>query len=62
MRATGIWRKARRWRICKQSDGTIGYSPNLRHGVTGKGLNDYDTIFKILAEHNITAGSALKTA
>ncbi len=33
------------------SDGTIGYSPNLRHGVTGKGLNDYDTIFRILAEH-----------
>ena len=27
----------------RQSDGTLGYSPNLRHGVTGKGLNDYDT-------------------
>ena len=26
----------------RQSDGTLGYSPNLRHGVTGKGLNDYD--------------------
>jgi sugar phosphate isomerase/epimerase len=36
----------------RQSDGTIGYSPNLRHGVTGKGLNDYDAIFSILAEHN----------
>jgi sugar phosphate isomerase/epimerase len=35
----------------KQTDGTIGYSPNLRHGVTGKGLNDYNAIFKILAEH-----------
>lgn len=33
-----------------QSDGTIGYSANLRHGVTGKGLNDYDAIFGILAE------------
>jgi sugar phosphate isomerase/epimerase len=33
----------------RQSDGTIGYSPNLRHGVTGKGLNDYDQIFTILA-------------
>ncbi len=33
----------------KQSDGTLGYSPNLRHGVTGKGLNDYDAIFSILA-------------
>lgn len=35
-----------------QSDGTIGYSSNLRHGVTGKGLNDYDAIFGILAEQN----------
>jgi sugar phosphate isomerase/epimerase len=35
----------------RQTDGTIGYSPNLRHGVTGKGLNDYDAIFRILAEH-----------
>ncbi len=24
--------------------------PNLQHGVTGKGLNDYDTIFRILSE------------
>ncbi len=36
----------------RQADGTLGYSPNLRHGVTGKGLNDYPTIFRILAEHN----------
>ena len=28
----------------RQSDGTIGYSPTLLHGVTGKGLNDYDRI------------------
>jgi sugar phosphate isomerase/epimerase len=35
----------------RQADGTIGYSPNLRHGVTGKGLNDYDSIFSILAAH-----------
>jgi sugar phosphate isomerase/epimerase len=35
----------------RQNDGTLGYSPNLRHGVTGKGLNDYDAIFRILAEH-----------
>jgi sugar phosphate isomerase/epimerase len=34
----------------RQSDGTIGYSPDLCHGVTGKGLNDYDAIFRILAE------------
>ncbi len=35
----------------RQSDGTIGYSPDLRHGVTGQGLNDYDAIFRILTEH-----------
>ena len=32
----------------RQSDGTIGYSDKLRHGETGKGLNDYDAIFRIL--------------
>ncbi|MFO0905147.1 MAG: sugar phosphate isomerase/epimerase family protein [Pirellulales bacterium] len=36
----------------RQSDGTLGYSPNLRHGVTGRGLNDYPTIFQILADHH----------
>ena len=35
----------------RQADGTIGYSPDLRHGVTGRGLNDYDAIFSILAAH-----------
>lgn len=35
----------------RQSDGTLGYSANLCHGVTGKGLNDYDSIFRILADH-----------
>jgi sugar phosphate isomerase/epimerase len=36
----------------RQTDGTLGYSANLQHGVTGKGLNNYDTIFRILAEHH----------
>ncbi|MEZ6056058.1 MAG: sugar phosphate isomerase/epimerase family protein [Planctomycetaceae bacterium] len=36
----------------RQNDGTLGYSANLRHGVTGRGLNDFDTIFQILASHN----------
>ena len=36
----------------RQTDGTLGYSPDLRHGVTGRGLNDYDAIFGILAEHH----------
>ena len=38
----------------RQSDGTLGYSADLRHGVTGKGLNDYDAIFRILADHRYT--------
>jgi sugar phosphate isomerase/epimerase len=35
----------------RQNDGTLGYSPFLKHGVTGKGLNDYHRIFQILASH-----------
>ena len=36
----------------RAADGTAGYFDKLRHGVTGKGLNDFDAIFRILAEHN----------
>ncbi len=36
----------------RQSDGTLGYSASLLHGVTGQGLNDYDAIFRILAAHS----------
>jgi len=36
----------------RRSDGTLGYSPMLRHGVTGRGLNDYHAIFGILREVN----------
>ena len=35
----------------RASDGAAGYSSKLLHGETGKGLNDYDAIFRILAEH-----------
>jgi sugar phosphate isomerase/epimerase len=38
----------------RQSDGTLGYSDKLRHGVTGKGLNDYDAIFQTLADSKYT--------
>ncbi len=31
-------------------DGEIGYVDALQHGVTGRGLNDYDTIFQILRD------------
>ena len=34
----------------KTGDGSLGYATALRHGETGKGLNDYDAIFKLLAE------------
>ena len=32
----------------RQGDGEIGYAEALQHGVTGRGLNDYDAIFQIL--------------
>lgn len=33
----------------RRSDGTLGYSPLLQHGVIGRGLNDYPRIFTTLA-------------
>lgn len=44
----------------RQSDGTLGYSPNLRHGVTGQGLNDYHEIFRILAAHHYNGWISLE--
>ncbi len=35
----------------RQSDGTLGYSSKLKHGVVGKGLNDYPTILNLLAKN-----------
>jgi sugar phosphate isomerase/epimerase len=32
------------------ADGSTGYASALKHGETGKGLNDYDAIFRILAD------------
>jgi len=32
----------------KNQDGSLGYAKNLKHGVIGKGLNDYDAIFSAL--------------
>jgi sugar phosphate isomerase/epimerase len=34
----------------RQADGTVGYPDKLRHGETGKGMNDYDAIFRILSD------------
>jgi len=34
----------------RSADGTVGYPDKLRHGETGKGMNDYDAIFSILAD------------
>jgi len=36
----------------RQSDGTLGYSPKLQHGVVGKGLNDYPAILGLLARNH----------
>jgi sugar phosphate isomerase/epimerase len=36
----------------RQADGTLGYPQGLKHGVTGKGANDYDQIFQILKSVN----------
>lgn len=33
----------------KTADGATGYAAALKHGETGKGMNDYDAIFRILA-------------
>lgn len=44
----------------RQSDGTLGYSANLRHGVTGQGLNDYHEIFRILAAHKYSGWISLE--
>jgi len=32
----------------KRADGVEGYARQLKHGVIGEGLNDYDRIFTIL--------------
>jgi sugar phosphate isomerase/epimerase len=32
----------------KQHEGTSGYAKSLKHGVIGKGLNNYDEIFSVL--------------
>jgi sugar phosphate isomerase/epimerase len=34
----------------KAQDGSFGYARNLKHGVIGKGLNDYDAIFSTLRQ------------
>ena len=34
----------------RAADGSTGYASALKHGETGKGLNDYDAIFRLLSE------------
>jgi sugar phosphate isomerase/epimerase len=33
-----------------KGDGALGYASALKHGETGQGLNDYDAIFRLLAD------------
>jgi len=35
----------------RQADGTLGYSPHLRHGIIGQGMIDYDRLFSMLSAH-----------
>ncbi len=36
----------------KKAEGTAGYTELLKHGVTGRGANDYPAIFDLLVKHN----------
>lgn len=38
----------------KKAEGSAGYATILKHGVTGKGFNDYHSIFTILSQNNYT--------
>jgi sugar phosphate isomerase/epimerase len=38
----------------RQADGALGYSAQLKHGETGKGLIDYEAIFRILADEEFS--------
>jgi sugar phosphate isomerase/epimerase len=38
----------------KRADGAAGYAAVLQHGETGKGMNDYDAIFRLLADAGFT--------
>jgi sugar phosphate isomerase/epimerase len=42
------------------ADGATGYAAALKHGETGKGLNDYDAIFRLLAEVNFSGWISLE--
>ncbi len=37
-----------------EAEGSAGYAAILQHGVTGQGLNDYDSIFKLLSQAGYT--------
>jgi sugar phosphate isomerase/epimerase len=44
----------------RTADGATGYSSALLHGETGKGLNDYDAIFRLLAGVNFSGWISLE--
>jgi len=48
MRAADVWDAKRQCALAGRCS-LEAHSPNLRHGVIGRGLNDYDKIFNILA-------------
>jgi sugar phosphate isomerase/epimerase len=44
----------------RTADGATGYSKALLHGETGKGLNDYDAIFRLLADVDFSGWISLE--
>ena len=48
MHASDRYLKSGNLRDLRETEGIIGYPDALKHGIIGKGLNDYDSIFRIL--------------
>ena len=44
----------------RNADGSTGYAAVLQHGETGKGMNDYDAIFRLLADVNFCGWISLE--
>lgn len=48
MHASDRYLKSGNLKDLREKEGIIGYPDTLMHGIIGKGLNDYDSIFRIL--------------
>ena len=50
MHASDRYLEGGTWEDLKSQEGSVGYAKILKHGVIGKGLNDYDRIFQTLCQ------------